>query len=90
MLSDVVSPLLNQLWWELLHRHRDSEEEMSGPGDSARHRREVPNNWGLLLLLLVVILDLLNLITILLEEQVILGLKAVLERGSVEDALELA
>jgi uncharacterized membrane protein len=63
---------------------------MARPGDGARDRRQISHNWGLLLLLLVVILDLLNLVSVLLEEQVVLRLEAVLERRSVQDALKFA
>jgi hypothetical protein len=83
MLSDVVRSLLNQLWGELFHRDGYSEEEMARPGDSTRDRRQVSYNWRLLLILLVIVLDLLNLVTVLLEEQVVLRLEAVLERRSV-------
>jgi hypothetical protein len=61
---------------------------MTRPGDSSRHRRQISHNWWLLLVLLVVVFDLLNLVTVLLEEQVVFRLKSVLERGSVEDALK--
>lgn len=74
----------------MLHRHGDSVEKMARPSDSTSHRRQIAHNWGLLLVLLVVVLDLLNLISVLVEKQRVLGLKAVLERRSVEDALELA
>jgi hypothetical protein len=90
VLSDVVGSLLDQLWGELLHGHGDPEEQMARPGDSAGDRGQISHNWWLLLVLLVIVLDLLDLVTVLLEEQVVLGLEAVLERRSVEDALELA
>jgi hypothetical protein len=63
---------------------------VSRPGDGSRDGRQVTDNWWLLLVLLVVVLDLLNLVSVLLEEQVVFGLEAILERRSVEDALELA
>jgi len=88
VLSDVVGSLLNQLWGELFHGDGYPEEEMARPGNSSRHRRQISHNWWLLLVLLVVVLDLLNLVTVLLEEQVVFRLKSVLERGSVKDALK--
>ena len=90
MLSDVVLSLLHQIWGELFHGDGNPVEEVARPVDSTGDRGQVPDNWWLLLVLLVVVLDLLNLVSVLLEEQVVLRLESVLERGSVEDALKFA
>lgn len=41
----LVVALLGELWWELLHGHRDSVEEVAGPGDASRDGWQVPHNW---------------------------------------------
>ena len=83
MRPDVRVSLLYNILRELLHRHGDSVEKMARPGDSTSHRRQVADNWWLLLVLLVVVLNLLNLVSVLVEEKGVFGLKAILERRSV-------
>ena len=68
VLSDVVGSLLDQLWGELLHGDGYPEEQMARPSDSTRNRGQISHNWWLLFILLVIVLDLLNLVTVLLEE----------------------
>jgi hypothetical protein len=65
VLSDFGSFLLHNILRELLHGHRDSVEKVARPGDSTSHRRQVTYNWWLLLILLVVVLNLLDLMTVL-------------------------
>jgi hypothetical protein len=63
---------------------------MARPGNGASNRRQITHNWWLLFVFLIIILDLLDFVSILMEEQGIFCFKTVLERRSVEDALELA
>jgi hypothetical protein len=95
MLSDALAflggaSLLDDVLRELLHGYRDSVEEVARPGDSAGYGRQVTDNWWLLLILLIVVLDLLDLVSVLVEQESVFRLKTVLEGRSVQDALELA
>jgi hypothetical protein len=67
VLSDSGTSLLHNILRELLHGHRDSVEKVARPGDSTSHRRQVTYNWWLLLVLLIVVLNLLDLMTVLVE-----------------------
>ena len=49
---------------------------MAGPCDGTGNRGQVTHHWGLLLVTLVVILDLLDLLSVLLEEVVVFSLEA--------------
>ena len=90
MLADVAGSLLDQFLRELLHGYGYPVEKMARPGDSTGDRGQVSNHWWLFLVSLIVILDLLDLLTVLLEQVVVLGLEAGFERVSVENALEFS
>ena len=83
MLSDVRRSLSHNILRELLHRHGDSVEKVTRPGNSSSNRRQVTNNWWLLFILLIVVLNLLDFISILVEEKSVFRLKSVFERRSV-------
>lgn len=82
--------LLDQVLWELLHGSRDPVEEVPGPGDAAGDSWQVPDNWRIVLVLLVLVLNLVNLQSVVVEEDGVLGVQAVSEVVSVEDRLELS
>jgi hypothetical protein len=58
---------LDEILWELLHWPRDSVEEMSRPCDGTRNCRQVSDYWRVVLPFLVLILNRVNLDTIVLE-----------------------
>jgi hypothetical protein len=82
--------LLDQVLRELLNGARDSEEQMSGPGDGTGHGWQVTDNWRVVLVAVVLLFDLGDLSAVVLEQQVVLGVKAVSEVVSVKDSLELS
>jgi hypothetical protein len=83
MLSNGGTSLFDDVLRELLHRHRDSVEKMARPSDSTSHWRQVTDNWWLLFILLIVILNLLNFVSVLVEQESVLRLKPILEGRSV-------
>jgi len=71
--------LLDQILWELFHRTGDSMEEVTRPGDTTRDCWQVTNNWWSTLLSLILILDMVDLQSIVVEENAVLGVQAVLQ-----------
>jgi hypothetical protein len=64
--------LLDKILWELLHWSRDSVEEMSRPGNATGHSWQVTHNWWVVLVLLILVLDLMDLQSIVMEQDVVL------------------
>ena len=82
--------LLDQILWELLHWTRDSMEQMSGPGDATRDSWQVSDNQRIVLVLLILLLDITDLFSVVVEQDSVLGVKAISKVLSVEDRLELS
>lgn len=64
--------LLDQVLWELLHWSGDSVEKMARPGDAARNSWQVSDNWWLTLLSLILVLDVMDFKSIVMEQNVVL------------------
>jgi hypothetical protein len=65
-------------------------EQMSRPGDATRHSWQVTYNWWIVLVLLILVLDLVDLQSIVMEQDVVLGVESISQIVSVEDGLELS
>lgn len=53
----LVVTLLGELWWELLHWHGNSMEEVAGPCDASGNSWQVSDNWWSRLELVVLLLN---------------------------------
>jgi hypothetical protein len=82
--------LFDQILWELLHWSGDSVEQMTRPGDASRDSWQVTHNWWLTLLPLILVFDVVDLESVVVEQDVILGVETIAEVVSVEDRLELS
>ena len=82
--------LLDQVLWELLHWSRDSVEEMSRPSDATRDSWQVSDDQRIVLVLLILLLNITDLFSIVMEQDGVLGVKTISEVLSVEDRLELS
>lgn len=65
-------------------------EQVTRPGDASRYSWQVTHNWWLALRLLILIFDMVDLKAIVVEQDVVLGVKTILEIVSVQDGLELS
>eukprot|EP00968_Pinguiococcus_pyrenoidosus_P007308 scaffold486_cov254-Pinguiococcus_pyrenoidosus.AAC.1 len=74
---------------ELLHGLLDALQQVSRPRDVAADRRQVPRDGRVVLLLLIELLDLLQLLAVVEEDDVELGVQVALERLALQDGLEL-
>jgi len=81
---------LDQVLRELLHWARNSVEQVSGPGDGSRDSWQVSHDLGVALELLILLLDSVDLGSILSEENSVLGVQAVLQVVSVENRFEFS
>jgi hypothetical protein len=82
--------LLDQILWELLHWSRDSVEEMSRPSDATRDSWQVSDNQRIVFVLLILLLDITDLFSIVVEQDSVLGVEAISEVFSMEDRFELS
>jgi hypothetical protein len=82
--------LLDQILWELLHWSRDSVEEMSRPSDATRDSWQVSDNQRIVFVLLILLLDITDLFSIVMEQDGVLGVEAISEVFSMEDRFELS
>lgn len=83
-------PGLDQILWELLHGARNSVEQVSGPGDGSGNSWQVPHNLWVALELLVLLLNSVDLGSVLSEQDSVLGVQAILQVVSMEDRFELS
>jgi hypothetical protein len=74
---------------ELLNGRSNSMEEMSGPGNATSDCWEISNDGRVVLVFVVLVLDLLDLLSISLEQVNILVIESGLEIASVEDLFKL-
>lgn len=63
---------------------------MSGPGDATRDSWQVSDNQRIVLVLLILLLDITDLFSVVVEQDSVLGVKAISKVLSVEDRLELS
>jgi len=86
--------LLDQVLWELLHWSRDSVEQVSRPGDATRDGWQVPHDVLSNLVLVgdrvVLLFDVIDLFSIVVEEDGVFGVEAILKVLSMENSLELS
>jgi hypothetical protein len=69
--------LFDKVLWELLHWSRDSMEEMSRPGDGTRDCWQVSDNWWRILPFLILVFDLVNLNSVVLEQDGVFGVQSI-------------
>jgi hypothetical protein len=65
-------------------------EEVTRPGDTSSNSWQVSNNGWVVLVLLILVFDLMNLESIVVEEDGILGAQTVSQVLSLEDSLKLS
>jgi len=82
--------LLDQILRELLHGAGDSEEQVARPGDASRNCGQVSHNRRVVLVTVVLLLNLGDLHSVVVEEESVLRVEAVFEVVSDENSLELA
>lgn len=80
---------LDDVWRELFHGNRNPIEQMSGPSNGARNSRQVVADWRVGLEVLIVSLNLVDLSTVVGEQELILGIQGSSQVLSVEDGLKL-
>ena len=86
----VVLRTPQQLFWEVLHRHHGSVEQMAGPGDAARDGREIAHDGWRVPVLLVLLFDLEDEGAVLGEQQLVLVVEGSVQVVAMQDAPELS